>query len=182
MTAQIAAYGRLGRDPRQHETKSGKPMASASLAVTVEARERGADDAEGTLWLTVLAFGRVADELARHSAGDPVSVSGRLQLSRYVTNDGEAREGWQVIADSVVSSRSVRPGGGRRKGGGGEVRDRRGAQPRRAVRRCLIVLGTKCARPGCEPVGGRHERHDAEPVNDFETVAIAIYGSITAEC
>ena len=43
MTAQIAAYGRLGRDPRQHETKSGKPMASASLAVTVEARERGAD-------------------------------------------------------------------------------------------------------------------------------------------
>ena len=67
MTAQIAAYGRLGRDPRQHETKSGKPMASVSLAVTVEARERGADDAEGTLWLTVLAFGRVADELARHS-------------------------------------------------------------------------------------------------------------------
>ena len=51
MTAQIAAYGRLGRDPRQHETKSGKPMASASLAVTVEARERGVDDAEGTLWL-----------------------------------------------------------------------------------------------------------------------------------
>ena len=75
MTAQIAAYGRLGRDPRQHETKSGKPMASASLAVTVEARERGADDAEGTLWLTVLAFGRVADELARHSAGDPVRGS-----------------------------------------------------------------------------------------------------------
>ena len=129
MTAQIAAYGRLGRDPRQHETKSGKPMASASLAVTVEARERGADDAEGTLWLTVLAFGRIADELARHSAGDPVSVSGRLQLSRYVTNDGEAREGWQVIADNVVSSRSVRPGGGRRKGDGGEVRDRRERSP-----------------------------------------------------
>ena len=76
MTAQIAAYGRLGRDPRQHETKSGKPMASASLAVTVE-----------------------------------------------------AREGWQVIADSVVSSRSVRPGGGRRKGDGGEVRDRRERSP-----------------------------------------------------
>ena len=80
------------------------------------------------LWLTVLAFGRVADE-PRHSAGDPVSVSGRLQLSRYVTNDGEAREGWQVIADSVVSSRSVRPGGGRRKGDGGEVRDRRERSP-----------------------------------------------------
>ena len=114
--------------------------------MTVEARERGADDAEGTLWLTVLAFGGVADELARHSAGDPVSVSGRLQLSRYVTNDGEAREGWQVIADSVVSSRSVRPGGGRRKGDGGEVRDRRERSPGEAVRRCLAVV--KRSAPG----------------------------------
>ena len=42
MTAQIAAHGRLGRDPRQHETASGKALTTASLAVTVQARERGA--------------------------------------------------------------------------------------------------------------------------------------------
>ena len=58
-------------------------MATASLAVTVEARERGADDAEGTLWLTVLAFGRVADELARHSAGDPRRANPDLARARH---------------------------------------------------------------------------------------------------
>ena len=115
MTAQIAAYGRLGREPRAHETRTGKPMATASLAVPVEARERGADDAETTLWLGVVAFGRVADDLARHRAGESVSVSGRLQLSRYVAGDGEAREGWQCIADSVVSSHTVRPRSVRRR-------------------------------------------------------------------
>ena len=75
MTAQNAAYGRLGRDP-PHETKSGKPMASASLAVTVEARERGADDAEGTLWLTVLAlrsdFHRSGARAVHHRSVDRV--------------------------------------------------------------------------------------------------------------
>ena len=74
MTAQIAAYGRLGRDPRQHETKSGKPMASASLAVTVEARERGADDPEGTLWLPDQGL---PGELRRWD-GKPGTVSARV--------------------------------------------------------------------------------------------------------
>ena len=84
---QLACYGRLGRDPRTHETRTGKPMTTASPAVYVEARERGADDAEATLWLGVVAFGRVAEDLARHRSGEQVSVSGRLQLSRFVTGD-----------------------------------------------------------------------------------------------
>ena len=113
MTAQIAAYGRLGQNPRVHETRSGQAMTTASLAVTVEAR--GDVEDERTLWLGVAAFGRVAEDLARHAKGDPVSLSGRLQLSRYTTRDGEARESWQCIADAVVSSRCVRPRSGRRR-------------------------------------------------------------------
>ena len=118
MTAAVSAYGRLGRAPRQHETGSGKPMTTASMAVTVEARERGADTSESTLWLSLVAFGRQADDLARHDAGDPVSASGRLQLSRYTTGEGEARESWQLVLDSLVSARTVRPKGGRRSGSG----------------------------------------------------------------
>ncbi|EFE9936231.1 single-stranded DNA-binding protein, partial [Escherichia coli] len=29
--------------------------------------------------------------------------------------NGETRQGWQVIADSVISARAARPGGNRRK-------------------------------------------------------------------
>ena len=111
MSAQIAAYGRLVSDPRPIETRSGKAMTAARLAVSVECRD-GGETGEETLWLSVLAFGRCAEDLARHAKGEPVSVSGRVRLERYVAGDGEERETWQVLADAVVSSRSVRPRGG----------------------------------------------------------------------
>ena len=121
MSAQIAAYGRLVADPRPIETRSGKAMTAARMAVTVECRDGGGETGEETLWLSVLAFGRVAEDLARSAKGEPVSVSGRVRLERYVAGDGEERETWQVLADAVVSSRSARPrGGGRRGGGSGE--------------------------------------------------------------
>ena len=109
MSAQIAAYGRLVADPRAIETRTGKAMTAARLAASVECRDGTGETGEETLWLSVLAFGRVAEDLARHAKGDPVSVSGRVRLERYVTGDGEERETWQVLADSVVSSRSVQP-------------------------------------------------------------------------
>ena len=124
MSAQIAAYGRLGRDPRPVDTSSGKAMTVASVAVTVESRESG-ETGEGTLWLDVVSFGRVADDLARHAKGDLVSVAGRMQLSRFTSStSGEVRESWQVVADALVSARTVRPKGGRRSGAdkGGEAR------------------------------------------------------------
>ena len=116
MSAQLLTHGRLARDLRSHETKSGVSMTMATIAASVDGRgvdERG----EGTLWLQLVGFARQADDLARHRQGDLLSPSGRLQLSRYTTNAGEAREGWQVIVDTVVSSRTVRPDGGRRSRG-----------------------------------------------------------------
>ena len=90
--ATLAAYGRLGADPREHETRKGGAMATAGLAVDVPDRTRDAEEgATETLWFSVAAFGRVAEDLARHAKGDPVSVSGRLQFSRYQARDGEER-------------------------------------------------------------------------------------------
>ncbi|AVA22489.1 single-stranded DNA-binding protein [Rhizobium sp. NXC24] len=104
-----AAYGRLGQDPRSISTQSGKPMAAASMAVAV-----GEQDAP-PLWISILAFGRVAEDLLRLQKGDMVSASGRVQRSTWTTNDGEKREQLQIVADSLVSSRTVRPNGGGRK-------------------------------------------------------------------
>ena len=117
--ATLAVYGRLGSDPREHVTSKGGAMATASLAVNVPDRSRDADEgAEATLWLRVTAFGRVADDLLLCAKGDPVSASGRLQFSRYQARDGETREQWAIVADALVSARTVRPRGGRRKGDG----------------------------------------------------------------
>ena len=64
--------------------------------------------------MKVLAFHRVADQLLRHSKGELISLSGRIQQTRWL-RDGEEKTNLQIIADSVVSSKTVRPGGGRKK-------------------------------------------------------------------
>ena len=114
MTMQISAYGRLGKDPKAIATQSGKAMTTASLAVRLDCREAG-ETFEGTQWLNLLAFGKVAEQLERHKAGDLLNVFGRCQLSRYETREGETRESLAVIVDALLSARSTRPGGGRKR-------------------------------------------------------------------
>ena len=105
---QAAAYGRLGVDPKPITTKTGKAMTAASLAV--ELVDRKSEDPV-TEWLSVICFGRTADALLKHAKGDLISIAGRVQVNCYTAKDGSSRRELQIIADSVVSSKSVRPGG-----------------------------------------------------------------------
>ena len=111
---QISAYGRLGKDPKAIETQSGKAMTTASLAVRLDLRADG-ETLDGTQWLQLVAFGKQAEALARHRQGDLISVYGHCQLSRYETREGETRESLAVIVDALLSARSTRPGGNRRR-------------------------------------------------------------------
>ncbi|EMQ8350382.1 single-stranded DNA-binding protein [Escherichia coli] len=113
MTAQIAAYGRLVDDPQVKQTSKGTPMTLARMAVSLPCSQ--AQDGQATLWLSVLAFGKQADQLAGHEKGNVISVSGTMQISQWTGQNGETRQGYQIIADSVISAKTVRPGGSRRK-------------------------------------------------------------------
>ncbi|EIX0703642.1 single-stranded DNA-binding protein [Escherichia coli] len=119
MTAQIAAHGRLVDDPQVKQTSKGTPMTLARMAVSVPCHN--ADDGQATLWLAVTAFGKQADALAKHHKGELVSVAGNMQVSQWTGQNGETRRGWQVIADSVISARTARPGG--KKGQQGQATD-----------------------------------------------------------
>lgn len=109
MTAQISAYGRLVADPQTKTTSKGTTMALARMAVPLPCST--AEDGQVTMWLSVLAFGRQADALAKHHKGELVSVAGNMQITQWTGEDGGTKQGWQVIADSVISARTVRPGG-----------------------------------------------------------------------
>ncbi|HGE5929846.1 TPA: single-stranded DNA-binding protein [Escherichia coli] len=119
MTAQIAAYGRLVDDPQVKQTSKGTPMTLARMAVSLPCSQ--AQDGQATLWLSVIAFGKQADFLAKHQKGDVASVSGTMQVSQWTGQNGETRQGYQVIADSVISARTARPGG--KKGQQGQATD-----------------------------------------------------------
>lgn len=111
MTAQIAAYGRLVADPQTKTTSKGTNMTMARMAVSLPCS--AAQDGQATLWLGVLAFGKQADALAKHTKGDLVSVAGTMQINQWTGQDGGTQSGYTVIADSVVSARTARPGGRR---------------------------------------------------------------------
>lgn len=113
MSLQAGAYGRLGGAPRAIETRSCKPMTVATLAV-----DAGEEDGP-QLWLGIVAFGKLAGLRLRHAKGDLVSASGRVQVRRWTDTDGTGREQLQLVADALVSARTVRPGGGRKRAGDG---------------------------------------------------------------
>ena len=108
---RAALYGRLGADPVERETRNGKAMVTASLAVSA-----GRPDAdEETQWFNLIAFGRAAKDLARHTKGDLVACMGGLTKNRYTAHTGQEREGWSLTVDAIVSARTVRPTGGRKR-------------------------------------------------------------------
>ena len=108
---QAAIYGRLGADPVERVTRNGKKMTTASLAV--DASRPDAD--EETVWFSMIAFGRTGEALLRHAKGDVVAAMGTLYRNRFTGRDGAEREGWSLTIASIVSARSVRPSGGRKR-------------------------------------------------------------------
>jgi single-strand DNA-binding protein len=113
MSMHATVYGRAACEPRQHTTKTGKDMATCRLAV--DATGYGAE-VQQTLWVDVLAFGRNAEALSRVEKGQMVSAMGKVTLSHYTAKDGTDREQFSLLADSIVTARSGRPGGHKPKG------------------------------------------------------------------
>jgi single-stranded DNA-binding protein len=109
MTAQLAAHGRLVADVQTKTTGSGTSMAFARMAVPLPCRT--SDSGETTLWLGITAFGKQADFLSRHQKGDLISVSGAMQVNQWTGQDGTTQSGYSMVAESVISARTVRGGG-----------------------------------------------------------------------
>ncbi|EGM8159207.1 single-stranded DNA-binding protein, partial [Escherichia coli] len=55
----------------------------------------------------LIAFGKQHEELAKHKKGDLVQVHGNLQVNRYQDKYGQMKEGWQLLAQSIISSRTA---------------------------------------------------------------------------
>ncbi len=106
ITASI--HGRIGQDPVTSQTKTGKPMCRCSVAVDVTGHN--ASDEE-SVWVSVMAFNRVADDLARSRKGESLSAMGKLTRSHYIGKDGTERESWSLLADAVITTKSARPPG-----------------------------------------------------------------------
>lgn len=107
-------YGRLAADPTEKTTRTGKPMALASVAVDVTGQRAEDGDSE-TLWVSLMAFGHQCEALLRAEKGQMVAAIGKLTRGRYTGKDGTERESWTLLAESVITAKSARPGARRRQ-------------------------------------------------------------------
>lgn len=114
MLNRIVIMGRMARDPELRHTQSGTPVASFSLAVDRDFKDKQTGE-RATDWINVVAWRGTGEFAARYlSKGLMAVVDGRLQMRDWTDRDGNRRTSAEVVADSVYFADSRRDGDGDR--------------------------------------------------------------------
>lgn len=112
MLNRIVIMGRLGRDPEVRYTQAGKPVASFSLAVDRDFKDKASGE-RATDWIPVVAWEARAKFVQQYfHKGQMAVVEGRLQIRDWTDKDGGKRRSAEVIADQVYFGDSKRDSDG----------------------------------------------------------------------
>ena len=108
MLNRIILMGRLTRDPELRHTGSGTAVASFSLAVERDFRDK-ASGQRVTDFIDVVAWRQTGEFVSRFLAkGRLALVEGTLQNREYTDRDGNRRTATEVVASNVYFSDSRR--------------------------------------------------------------------------
>ena len=108
MLNRIILMGRLTRDPELRHTQTGTPVASFSLAVDRDFKDRSTGE-KTTDFIDVVAWRQTAEFVSRYfTKGRLAVVEGRLQMRDWTDRDGNKRRSAEVVADNVYFGDSKR--------------------------------------------------------------------------
>jgi single-strand DNA-binding protein len=89
--------GRLGKDPEIRYVASGEPIANFSIAVGWKTKDK-----DGTEWVRVTAFGKLAGICGDYlRKGSQVYISGRMTTRKWQNKDGVDQYTTEVVADQM---------------------------------------------------------------------------------
>lgn len=111
MLNKTILMGRLGRNPEKRYTQNGTPVASFSLAVDRDFKEKASGE-RITDWIDVVAWRQTAEFVCKYFAkGRMAVVEGRLQSRTYTDREGVKRKAVELVADNVyfADSKTVSP-------------------------------------------------------------------------
>ena len=95
---KVMIIGNVGSEPEMRFTPSGKSVTSFSVACN---DKWGGQDT--TEWFNVQSWGKLAETCNQYiSKGQQVFVEGRLHTNKWEDNDGNQRQGTEVVASKVV--------------------------------------------------------------------------------
>ena len=110
MLNRIILMGRLTRDPELRHTQTGTAVASFTLAVDRDFKDRSTGE-RGTDFINVVAWRQTGEFVSRYfTKGRMAVVEGRLQMRDWTDKDGNKRTAAEVVADNVYFGDSKRDG------------------------------------------------------------------------
>ena len=110
MLNKIFIMGRLTRDPELRRTQSGTPVASFTLAVDRDIKNKQTGERE-TDFIDCVAWRNTGEFVSKYfTKGRVAVVEGRLQMRDWTDKDGNKRRSAEVVADNVYFGDSKREG------------------------------------------------------------------------
>ena len=110
MLNKIFIMGRLTRDPELRRTQTGTPVASFSLAVDRDFKDRNTGE-RTTDFIDCVAWRQTGEFVSRYfTKGRMAIVEGRLQIRDWKDKDGNNRRSAEVVAENVYFGDSKRDG------------------------------------------------------------------------
>ena len=114
MLNKCILQGRLCSDPELRHTTSGVPVASFSLAVDRDFKDKQTGE-KATDFIDIVAWRNTAEFVSRYfTKGRMAVVVGSLQLRDWTDKEGNKRRAAEVVADTVYfgdSRRDTQAGG-----------------------------------------------------------------------
>ena len=99
----VQILGNLGRDPVIRATKTGRSVASFSVAVSRTYTTPQGEQRELTDWINVVAWGPLAEAVGNQlKKGTRVFVEGRISSRSYDAQDGTKRYVTEVVANTIA--------------------------------------------------------------------------------
>ena len=101
MLNRIIIMGRLTRDPELRHTQTGTAVASFTLAVDRDFKDKSTGE-RSTDFIDVVAWRQTGEFVSRYfTKGRMAVVDGKLQTNTWTDKDGNKRSSLEVVADSV---------------------------------------------------------------------------------
>lgn len=98
----VQLLGNLGRDPIIRATKTGRAVASFSIAVSRIYTTPQGEQRELTDWINIVAWGPLAEAVgSEFKKGSRVFVAGRISTRSYDAQDGTKRYVTEVVAETI---------------------------------------------------------------------------------
>ena len=86
--------GNLGADPEIFYSQEGEPIASFNLAFNSSKKK--------TNWIKVTCFKKLAEIVEKYlHKGARIAIVGTLDQQRWETEDGESKNNFQIIANTI---------------------------------------------------------------------------------